>query len=462
VVVNDVHSKLTRTRVRSVAIPRDLEELRLVVRSAVSRGHRVSIAGARHSMGGQPFGERTVLIDTRSLDRVLDFDGVDGRVRVEGGIQWPALLDFLEGAQRNERECWTIHQKQTGADRLTLAGALSCNAHGRGLALPPIVGQVEAFDLLTPDGEVVQCSRTERPELFSLAIGGYGLFGVITAVDLRLRPRCKLRRTVSITDAAGLMERVADRVRDGYEYGDFQFSIDPADDAFLNQGVFSCYVPVGANIPLTEDPVRFSPEDWLSLAVEAHRDKKRAFQLYARKYLRTDGQVYWSDDQLRGPYPAEYHKHVTRALGTKLDGSEMITELFVPRGRFEAFMRDTREVLRRRKADVIYGTVRLIEPDRETFLAWASRPWACTVLNLHVDHTSDAVAAAADTFRELIDVAIRNEGSYYLAYHRWARSDQVERCYPQIRAFLDAKRRYDPAERLQSDWYHWYRRMFGG
>ena len=111
---------------------------------------------------------------------------------------------------------------------------------------------------------------------------------------------------------------------------------------------------------------------------------------------------------------------------------------------------------------MIYGTVRLIEKDRDTFLVWATEPWACIVLNLHVDHTGEAIATAGETFRELIDVAIRHHGSYYLAYHRWARGDQVEDCYPQIRAFLEAKRKYDPTELFQSDWYRWYSRMLGG
>ena len=75
-------------------------------------------------------------------------------------------------------------QKQTGADRLSLAGALSCNAHGRGLTLGPISQQVESFDLMDHTGEIRRCSRSENSELFRLAIGGYGLFGVISRITL--------------------------------------------------------------------------------------------------------------------------------------------------------------------------------------------------------------------------------------------------------------------------------------
>ena len=442
-------------------MPRDLDELRAVVLEARRSGQWVSIAGGLHSMGGQAFARGSVLIDTRALDQARDLDRSSGRVTVQGGIQWPALLSFLETAQRGEAHPWGICQKQTGADRLTLGGALSCNAHGRGLSLPPLVDQVERFDIMGPDGEVQRCSRTENPQLFSLAIGGYGLFGIITEVVVRLRPRCKMRRVVAMADTAGLMELMADRVREGFEYGDFQFAIDAEGSTFLNLGVLSCYAPVSPDTPLTENPIHFSHQDWLSLAIDAHRDKRRAFALYASGYLRTSGQVYWSDAQLSGPYLEDYHDHVHGALPGGAKGSEMITELFVPRSRFEAFMADARRVLRERSGDVIYGTVRLIEAERETFLSWAREPWACVVLNLHVEHTRAAVAAAGATFRALIDAAIRQGGSYYLTYHRWACRDQVLRCYPQMRAFLAEKRRHDPTELFQSEWYRGLRDLLG-
>ncbi|UUZ53492.1 hypothetical protein LP419_32640 [Massilia sp. H-1] len=34
--------------------------------------------------------------------------------------------------------------------------------------------------------------------MFSLAIGGYGLFGIIASVSLRLAPRVKMRRDVTL------------------------------------------------------------------------------------------------------------------------------------------------------------------------------------------------------------------------------------------------------------------------
>jgi len=460
-IVNDLHSQLNATRVRAVVKPADVAAVRDTVRAARAGGVSVAVAGGRHAMGGQQFGDAAILVDTRALNRVHDFDRERGLITVEGGIQWPAVLEYLEHAQADDGRQWGIYQKQTGADRLSLGGALACNAHGRGLTLGPIVQQVERFDILGPDGEVRTCSRTANPELFRLAIGGYGLFGVITSVQLRLRPRIKVRRVVEIGETAAIMDRFAERVRDGYLYGDYQFATDATRDSFLRRGVFSCYQPVPEDTPLTANPARFDPEDWARLTFYSHRYKRRAFEAYSSRYLKTSGQIYWADSQLSAAYVDDYHTDLDRALGAAVKGTEMITELYVPRARFPAFMENARAALARRDANVIYGTVRLIEQDDESVLAWAREPWACIIFNLHVDHAPAVLEGAAASFRELIDVAMAEGGSYYLTYHRWARKDQVEACHPRMGEFLALKRRYDPDEVFQSTWYRHYRGMFG-
>ena len=457
--VNDVHSQLNATHVASIVKPRTVNEMRRAILDAKASGQSVSVAGGRHAMGGQQFGEACVLVDTRAMKRVLAFDGEGGVITVEGGIQWPDLVEYLNTTQAGRARQWGIYQKQTGADRLSIAGALSCNCHGRGLNLKPIVDQVQAFDLVGPDGEIRTCSRSQNTELFRLAIGGYGLFGLISRVALKLRPRVKVRRVVVIGETRNIIDRFEERIRDGCLYGDYQFATDSKRDSFLGRGVFSCYQPVPPETPLTENPTRFSPEDWAKLTFYSHTHKKLAFDTYARRYLATSGQIYWADWQLSAAYVDNYHADLDRATHAVAPGTEMITEIYVPPPQLAAFMQDAREMLRERRANVIYGTVRMIERDEETFLAWARDRYACVVLNLHVDHTPQAIEDAAQTFRQLIDLGISHGGNYYLTYHRWARKDQVARCYPQMREFLALKRRYDPGEVFQSNWYRHHRDM---
>ncbi len=454
-VVNDVHSRLNPTVVARVAAVRSVAEIQAAIRQAATEGRAVSVCGGRHAMGGQQFGTGSVLIDTAGFDQVLGLDRARGLVEVEAGIQWPALHDWLERSQGGAARPWTFRQKQTGADRLSIGGALSANVHGRGLDLPPFVSEVERFTLVGAAGRLHRCSRTENRELFRLAIGGYGLFGVIATVTLRLVPRRKLRRVVEIMDVDLLPAAFAQRIAGGFRYGDFQFAIDPARDTFLRRGVFSCYEPVPDATPIPADQRVLTADDWQRLVLLAHADKSAAFEHYARHYLASSGQIYWSDTHQLSVYVDDYHREVDRALGHR--GSEVITELYVPRPRLADFMGEAAADFRANRVDPVYGTVRLIRKDDETHLPWAREDYACVIFNLHVAHDAAGAAHAAAAFRRLIDMAIRRNGSFYLTYHRHATRAQVEACYPRFREFLRLKRAYDPAQQFQSDWYRHYR-----
>ena len=412
-------------------------------------------------MGGQQFGAGTILIDTRSMNRVLRLDPEKGQVEVETGIQWPELIDYLIKAQQGRPTQWGINQKQTGADRLCIGGALAANIHSRGIRLKPIVSDVESFVLVDASGNTRTCSRHENFELFRLAIGGYGLFGVIVSVTLRLVPRRKLERVVEILDVDDLIPVFQERIADGSLYGDFQYMSDPASTGFLRRGIFSRYRPAPGDKPVPDIQKELSVDDWQRLIYLAHVDKRRIFEEYSGYYRTTSGQLYWSDTHQLSTYIDNYHAALDRQMGSAVRASEMISEVYVPRNELADWLEEIRRDCRQEKIDVIFGVFRLIEKDEESFLAWAKEPYACIIFNLHVVHSRAGLEKAARDFRLLIDRAIQHGGSYYLTYHRWATRHQVESCYPQFAEFLRLKKKYDPEERFQSDWYRHYKAMFG-
>lgn len=458
--VNDIHSQLNATRLRASARPLSTDAVQQVVRDANTHGFGLCIAGGRHAMGGQQFLSGGVLVDMRGMNRIVRFEPERGLVEVGAGIEWPELIDYLEAAQAGSAEKWTIAQKQTGADRLTIGGALSANAHGRGLAKKPIIADVESFVLVDASGEVRRCSRDENSELFRLAIGGYGLFGIIATVTLRLTKRQKVERVVEIVAVDKLMAAFEARVADGFLYGDWQFMTDPASADFLGLGVFSCYRPVVPETPMPDNRRELTADDWRKLLLLGHTDKARAWQSYSEHYLATSGQIYWSDRQQMSIYIDGYHREIDVQSGANAPATEMITEIYVPRESLANFLAEARDDFRANAVNLIYGTVRLIERDDESFLAWARQPWACTIFNLHVAHDEVALAKAAADFRRLIDSALTHGGSYYLTYHRWADRNQVAAAYPRYAEFLRLKLQYDPQERFQSDWYRQYRDLF--
>ncbi len=451
--VNDTHSALNRTAVSRILEPQSVADVVDAVASAAKRGEPLAVAGARHSMGGQQFLGGGALLDTRKLNGVRWFDRGAAQFEVGAGITWPDVIRGYLALQRGPGRSFGIRQKQTGADRLTLGGAVASNIHGRGLAAQPFVGDIEGLEVVTPGAEVVRCSRTENASLFRHVVGGYGLFGVVTAVTLRLVPRTKVQRQVVRLGIEELMDAFEARIAAGHLDGDFQFATAPQGADFLRTGVLSTYCPLEHDRPIPDDQRRLSQADWNELLGLAHTDKQAAFRKFTDFYLATQGQLYWSDTHQLNLYLEDYHGALDHRLGAAVRGSEMITELYVPRVKLTAFMNDVRRDFRLNGVDFIYGTIRLIEPESDTALPWARERWACVIFNLHIDHRPADIGRAAEHFRRLIDHALRYGGSYFLTYHRFAERSQVLRAHPGIQEFLAAKRVMDPAGIFQSDWY---------
>src|SRR5213596_3090883 len=174
VVVNDIHSQLNATRVYRIVKPASADAVVQLVRSAGQEGRPLSIAGGRHAMGGQQFGSETTLVDMGSMRRVLGFDAARGLIDVEAGIEWPELMRYLVDAQQGAARAWGIRQKQTGADRLSIGGALAANAHGRGLKFKPFIRDVESFVLVDADGPPAPAVARRTPSCFDSRSAGTG------------------------------------------------------------------------------------------------------------------------------------------------------------------------------------------------------------------------------------------------------------------------------------------------
>jgi FAD/FMN-containing dehydrogenase len=450
------------TRVNRILRPQSLDDLQGALRAAKKENRAVSIAGGRHAMGGQQFGADTIHLDMKSFARVRAFDRTHGQIEVDGGIEWLALLNYLHRQQEGRAEQWTIRQKQTGVDGVSIAGSLAANVHSRGLRFKPIIEDVESFVLLDAGGQLRTCSRRENPELFRLAIGGYGLFGIITQVKLRLTRRRKVQRVVKVIPVKELLAAVEERVQAGFLYGDGQYSTDIDAENPAHPCVFSCYRPVEDQTPISPQQRVLSQEEWGRLYVLARTDKKKAFETYAKHYLGTDGQIYWSDTHqlARNLDVRNLQEALVRHAGITQKGSEMITEVYVRPDALLSFLRAARKEILDRKVDLTYGTIRFIEKDDESFLAWAKERSVCILCNLHIVHTEAGRAKAAEDLQRLIGRAIEHGGRYYLTYHRWATRSQVEAAYPQFVEFLRLKKKYDPQERFQSEWYRHYKAMF--
>ena len=459
VLVNDVHTGLNPTWVASISRPASVAEVQSLVKNCAKHGWAISVSGSRHAAGGQQFAADSVLLDMRAMNRVIGLDQKTGLLHVEAGIEWPELIQGYLSLQK-ENASWGIRQKQGGANRMSLGGALSANAHGHVLGSPPIINDVEWIEIVTADGSVKKCSRKENAELFSLAVGGYGLFGTITAAGLRLVPRRKVRRHVEVHTTAEAVALIERRAAAGAPYGYFQYSIDETSPDFLRTGILTTYENVSAETPLGAQSTDIDAKLLIALLEIAHRDRGSAYRRYAKLELSKDGNVEWSDLHQLSTYPAGYHQEIEKRLGAGYVGADLILEIYVPRAELISLFEEARRILLASEMPLIYGTVRFIEQDKDSYLAWAKKHYACVIFSPHSSGETQDLKKTAEICRQLIRAATKRNGSFYLTYNRFATREELASAYPRFQDFLNLKKKYDPREVFQSDWYGYYKDLY--
>ena len=114
--------------------------------------------------------------DASRLDRVLAVDEARGLVEVQSGTPWKVLAERLRPGDPRAREVRTTHA--------TIGESLASNAAGPDGR--PTVSHVASFTMVTPDGQLRRVDRIGNPSLFSLVVGGQGLFGALYSVTLKL------------------------------------------------------------------------------------------------------------------------------------------------------------------------------------------------------------------------------------------------------------------------------------
>ena len=133
----------------SVVRPKDVEELREVFRFARASGRRVTMRGGGHSFDAQPIGDDLV-VSTERLNSIELLD--DDRVRVGPGATWGEI--FAKTQRHGLVPAGTVT-----TEHATPGGTLSADCLSRfSMAYGKEGTRADSFELLTPEGELLQCS----------------------------------------------------------------------------------------------------------------------------------------------------------------------------------------------------------------------------------------------------------------------------------------------------------------
>ncbi|HKB57318.1 MAG TPA: FAD-binding oxidoreductase [Lacunisphaera sp.] len=446
---SDVSGLNQTTAAEIIAVPPDPAEaekaLAALVARAAREGRKIVISGAQHSMGGHTLYAGGLAVDMRPFNR-MSLDAGRRLLTVGTGARWLEVIPFLD------RQGLAVAVMQSNND-FTVGGSLSVNCHGWQHGCPPIAGTVESFRLLQADGQVVRCSRTQNAELFSLALGGYGLFGVILDVELHVVPNEFYRAEPHRVKPAGYAReyrRLVDSAPDtGMAYG----RISVAPDSFLTDALIILLRRTESGRPAT-DTLRVEIPAALKRVIfrgSVGSDYGKNLRWWLETKIGETGSDALSRNQIMDD-PSEWFANRDPAA------TEILHEYFVPCDRLAEFLENAKPVFARHHPDLLNITVREVRPDPDTYLRYATEPVLGLVMLYHYPRTAAADEAMAGFTRELINVALACGGTYYLPYRPHATPAQFERAYPQAGKFFALKRHYDPGELFQNEFY----RNYGG
>ena len=439
-------SRLNETRVAEIwKIPDDQKSAEVQLSELLCRARtnhlKVSIAGARHSMGGHVIYPGGIVIDMLPFNR-MELDGTNLVLHVQAGARWSEVIPFLN------KHGLSVEVMQSNDD-FSIGGSLSVNCHGWQFNRPPIDCTVQSFRLMLADGTIVKCSRTGNQELFSLVLGGYGLFGIILDVDLRVVPNEKFQIERLIVPSSDYIKTLAKKTSGTNDiamvYGRLRIT---AND-FLQEGIINIFHRLRSTnllvTPLGQSKNRELPRVIFRGGV--NDDYGKELRWNAEKYFSPvlSGDIFERNAILYEPSDW-FSDHSTNS-------TDILVECFLPPKRFEPFLAELRKIIPKNHANLLNITVRDINRDDDSFLRYADKDMISLVMLFSQVRDTHGEEKMSKLTQEIVAAALRRDGRYYLPYRLHATPKQFNEAYPQAEKFFELKQKYDPEELFQNKFY---------
>jgi len=449
--INDF-SQLNRTAVSDIVYPTTVAEIQAVLSRAKGENKKISVAGKRHSQGGHAFCPQAIVIDMCRFNRIINLNVADKVITVQTGATWDHIQHYIN------QYGLAIKVMQT-AEIFTIGGSLSVNAHGRDPRFGPLIETVRAVRILLASGVIVEASRVQHYDLFKLAIGGYGLFGIILEADIELTENTVYQKSTHIlkidTYASFVKEQVVSNPQLGLHYG--IVSVSPYN--FLKDMIAVNYVkhPIVSTrqphvcVLRDESNIGFS-----QMMLNLQRTSpfchyfSRIFN-WPTIIMRESGEeVVCRNNAMRHPtglleYTATSHVHA-------------LCSYFIPPESFACFMNYLRNSCKTFKVRCFAVFTRFIPSNMESFLSYTSQERIEVVIFLVHKNSPRGIDTMRRWTQATVDYVLAHQGTYYLPGNLHPTYNQINAAYPHIAEFFAKKKEYDPSEIFANHFYLKYSR----
>ena len=408
-----------------------IARLRAELAAARQAGRPLVVSAARHSMGGQSLPRDGHAITANGC--VVEADTAARLYRASAGSRWHEVITWLDPLG------FSPAVMQSNSD-FGLGATFAVNAHGWPAPYGPFGSTVQSIRLMLADGEITDCSRTREPALFALAMGGYGLCGIILDLTVSMVPNAFMQPSVAVMPAADFAPRFVAAARGGATmlYGRLNISR----PFFFQEATLVTFAPT----PM--------PEGGLP---GLDRSGGRYSGLLRRLYRAQPGlegvkQLRWLAERSLAPaigLGAGTRNNLMNEPALNLENrdphrTDILHEYFVPPDRFDDFLALCRQVIPASPLEFLNVTLRWVERDETPVLTWSGTDRIAAVMSFSQRLNGEDEAAMMRLTEALVEGVIGMGGSFYLPYRLHARREQFRRAYPRADAFAAAKRRLDP------------------
>jgi len=483
------------TPVSRILFPRCEEDVKGILQAAHKSKKRIGIRGTKHSMGGHSVASQIGWeIDTKFLRHMIYDPKEDPNiVRCGPGCTWADLIKLLNPFGKSPRTMQSYCSFSVG-------GTLAVNAHGitTDFCLAESVLEIRLARVTkTGNVQVIECrpsSEEKRKsslgnELFALAIGGYGLFGVITEVVLKVQDNVHLEldsMQLPISIDSSKFVRIYDNCRgcggtvvtddhenqedDGFSLGKVEMKLARLNTVNLEK--VSLYVFKKSSPSSTVSELPSKPRE---LSVASRLLYKWALpQLKGIRYSQEESSgkaVDWSQDEAltRNQLLFESAMPLAKLYSPilKRDDTFVLQEFFCPHHRLSEWIEAVKPIFKeiedqqhKHSQDLILlnTTIRFVEKDDSTFLSYSRQNNGCFafVLYYRIKRVEEVEKRLGEFHNRLAQITCDLGGTFYLPYRKCYSMKLLKASYPMIEEFAELKEKFDPSGLFGNLWFEEY------
>ena len=169
--------------------------------------------GGGTSFGDSSINDTGINIDTRRLNKFLNFNEEIGLLHCQSGV---TLLDV---ASVFIPRGWFLHVTP-GTQFATVGGCVATDAHGKNWKAGSFCHFVKGFHLMLHDGNIIYCDDKNNRDIFFSTVGGMGMTGIVVDVFVYLKRIYSSQIDTETIRCRNLEECFAlqHESMDGYEY----------------------------------------------------------------------------------------------------------------------------------------------------------------------------------------------------------------------------------------------------